>query len=258
MKKFMLTLVFVCGITVSIFTHADQMLNVVYVPPQNATDAASAKTLKASPSLTSLLAFLKQEFELTQPLEILIGGQEGTDSDPLYDPETRQILMPYGFFSYAIELFQSADEEAAEIGPDMAAMHAFLHTLLHEFAHALIDIYQLPVVGREEDAADSLANLLLMQAFIDGQEMVISAAELFFLESIDRGPPIAEDFWGEHSLDEQRYYSLLCIVYGSDPEAYMDLPDVMEWSDDRAYLCVEEYDLLARNWQVLLASVRQQ
>ena len=256
MKIFIPALILVCGIAASILTQANQMLNVAYVPPQNALDAASAKTLKTSPSLTALLGFLKREFALTQAIEILIGGQEGTDTDPLYDSDTRQILMPYGFFSATIKLFQEADEETTEINPAIAAMHAFLHTLLHEFAHALIDIYQLPVVGREEDAADGLASLLLMQAFANGQDMVINAADLLFLESIDRGPITNEDLWGEHSLDEQRYYSLLCMVYGSDAEAYMDLPDDLQWSDDRAQLCEEEYDLLARNWQLLLASVK--
>ncbi len=66
-------------------------------------------------------------------------------------------------------------------------MHAFLHTLLHEFAHVLIDHYSLPIVEWEEDATDDLATLF-SQTFDDGQTMAIHAAGLFLLQSLTRGP----------------------------------------------------------------------
>ena len=63
-----------------------------------------------------------------------------------------------------------------------------------------------------------------------------------------------QDFWGEHSLDEQRYYSTLCHVYGSDPEQYKDIAEDAGFSDDRADSCEFEYQQMVDGWNKLLRS----
>jgi hypothetical protein len=59
-------------------------------------------------------------------------------------------------------------------------------------------------------------------------------------------------FWDEHSLDAQRMYHILCMIYGSNPEAYASLvnPDVLP--EQRAKRCPYEYQQRARNWDRLL------
>ncbi len=126
-----------------------------------------------------------------------------------------------------------------------------MHTLFHELAHALISIYELPVIGKEEDAADGLASVLLIEFFEDGQEIAISAADLFDLESDDK-EIFEDDFWNEHSLDAQRFYSTLCHVYGSEPEKYGYLVEQSAFSEERAELCIEEYEILSSSWFGLL------
>ena len=41
---------------------------------------------------------------------------------------------------------------------------------MHEMGHALIDLYDLPVLGKEEDAADSVATVFLTRAVGNGAE----------------------------------------------------------------------------------------
>ncbi len=222
---------------------------VIYESPADADEAAIVTNLQAAGDIEALVAFINETFELPQPLDIIFGGEYG----PLYDPETNEIYMPYTFLTEVEERFAAAEyTDSMGVTAEEITTHALMHTLFHELAHALIAMYELPVVGREEDAADSLATLLLIEFYEDGQDIAISAADLFNLESADRTEFDEEDFWSEHSLDAQRYYSILCHVYGSDPKQYDHIRIDTGFSDDRAELCIEEYEVLARNWFVLL------
>ena len=110
----------------------------------------------------------------------------------------------------------------------------------HEFGHALIDILDLPIYGREEDAADN-ASVLLMEWLYDeasATQMVMDTADAFWVESWEE----AEDLpvWGVHGLSEQRYYNTLCVFYGGNPDARGDMIDVMGLPEDRAASCPDE------------------
>ena len=52
--------------------------------------------------------------------------------------------------------------------------------------------------------------------------IAIAAATLFGLFGADREQFQEADFWDEHSLDEQRFFNILCWVFGSDPATYGD------------------------------------
>ncbi len=113
-------------------------------------------------------------------------------------------------------------------------------------------MFSIPVLEKQEDAVDGLADLLLIEYFENGQDIVISAADLFDLESRDTDPLEETDFWDENSLDVQRYYMAMCHVYGSAPNQYKDLPGLLGFSDKRAENCIEDYETLSDNWHRLL------
>jgi len=81
-----------------------------------------------------------------------------------------------------------------------------LFVLLHEMAHVHVTEMGLPVLGREEDAADLFATLALLKmgsAFSHG--VLIQAAKGWFL-SAERDQSQGERlaFYDEHGLDRQR------------------------------------------------------
>lgn len=120
-------------------------------------------------------------------------------------------------------------------------------TLLHELAHAVIDTRNLPITGREEDVADQF---VVWQAVVglDDPDVVLSQAFEYRL-SQDLYEQVVDD---EHSSDGQREANLLCWLYGSDPDSWEHLVDDDPLSEDRAELCVDEWNLLVHAWTTLL------
>jgi len=209
--------------------------SLLYADEQKAVDAGIAlKSLKSdrfeNTSLPELVNFINELLLFAQPVIVLTEVEDG----PLFDPEFMEIWMPGSFADSIAEYF--GDEENAPIAD------VYFHTLFHEIGHVLFAQYDLPLLAREEDAADALANVLLLEYVEGGDEVVLNAAEMFGLESEERQFFDETDFWSEHSLDIQRYYASICHVYGSDPEAHQELINIeYGLSADRAEDCELEY-----------------
>jgi hypothetical protein len=79
---------------------------------------------------------------------------------------------------------------------------------------------------------------------------ILSSAEWFNLDAEENedGPDMAD----EHSLDEQRYYNLVCWIYGSDPEYFADVATDWELPEGRAVRCPSEYARMSGSWNRLL------
>ena len=62
-------------------------------------------------------------------------------------------------YEYISELWKNMPAETTEAGiaPMDTIIGPLFDTCLHEFAHALFDMLDVPVLGREEDAADQVA-----------------------------------------------------------------------------------------------------
>lgn len=232
---------------------ADNVI-VRYLPTNDIKLQLITKKLQSDSSIQDAISLMNDEFIFPKPLTIVFGSDDG----PLYDPAVNDILIPYPFLDEVDQRFKAvnyAGDNQGKANPEnlgQAVMDVVIHTLFHELAHALIATYELPIVGKEEDAADNLAAVLSIEYFENGAEIAISAADLFYLE----GDEIVEfeeaDFWDEHSLDLQRYYATLCHVYGSDDTQYAYLLEETGFSDERAELCIGDYERMTNNWLTLL------
>ncbi|MGR6874278.1 DUF4344 domain-containing metallopeptidase [Pseudomonas sp. HK3] len=246
MKKISYSIICLYFFTISAF--AESEVRIVYEKPFNKYEVIIEKEIRVSNVVENVAVFINEKILLSKTLYFKIGGEDG----PLYDPTSNEVIIPYTFIQEVKDRFKDAKYSETGVSIADATMDAVMHTLFHELAHALIFTYKLPVLGKEEDAADSLANVLLIEYFESGAEIAISAADLFDLESEDVEEFEEEDFWGEHSLDAQRFYSTLCHVYGSEPKEYRDLKKELGFSDERAEICIDEYDNILRSWLSLL------
>lgn len=130
-----------------------------------------------------------------------------------------------------------------------------LATFYHELGHALIDQLQLPVLGREEDAADTLSALLIHEIWDEDSAtaMIYDTANGFWLYS-EMAEANGDDlaFSDVHSLDLQRYYNLVCLFYGGNPDVREDVAIELELPEDRALTCPEEFEQASDSWGMML------
>ena len=58
-------------------------------------------------------------------------------------------------------------------------------------------------------------------------------------------------FWDEHSFGKQRFYNILCVLFGADPEANKHLvPGYLPVA--RAARCPEEFRRKKKGWTLML------
>ncbi|HZX42482.1 MAG TPA: DUF4344 domain-containing metallopeptidase, partial [Myxococcaceae bacterium] len=124
--------------------------------------------------------------------------------------------------------------EQAVIGP-------FLFIVLHETAHAVFAVLAVPVLGREEDAADQVAAYAATQIGGDFAERMLRSAAFMYDQDSSARKPGEDDFSDVHGLDRQRFYNVLCLAWGSDPKRYAFAKELGKLPDDRAEGCAEEY-----------------
>jgi len=69
---------------------------------------------------------------------------------------------------------------AAGVTPIDAIVGPLFDTSLHEFAHALFEMLRVPVLGREEDAADQVSAYIMLQlGKVEARRLIeTSASEL--------------------------------------------------------------------------------
>jgi hypothetical protein len=189
------------------------------------------------------------------PRDIPVSFEDCDEDNAFYDSEGPKIIICYELIEGARKLFASNDEDQADA--DSLALEATLFTLLHELGHSLVDQLKIPITGREEDAVDDLALIILLRDPA-GEETVWAALEHFGAEADEEMASTMDDiaFWGEHSLTIQRFYNMSCLLYGSNPSEFEDLlvgdDEAGLLPTERAEMCPEEFETKRRNWNILL------
>lgn len=133
-----------------------------------------------------------------------------------------------------------------------------LFVLYHEMGHLLFDQLDLPVLGREEDAADNVATWTLLNKADDEAFTTLSdAARGWILSGIayDSGG-VESDYAAAHSLDKQRAYQIVCLMIGRDQNAYQLLAAQYDIDHDRQKSCEADYRTIDRSLQGLLDDSR--
>lgn len=134
-----------------------------------------------------------------------------------------------------------------------------LFVLLHETAHALVSEMGLPVLGREEDAADAYATVTMLKMGSSfSNRVLVEAAKGWFLSAERnerRGNMLA--FYDEHGLDWQRAYQIICLMVGSDPDQFGQLADWVQMPEDRQASCQGDYSNASWSWDQVLKTHRR-
>lgn len=174
----------------------------------------------------------------------------GAGASPYYSPALHAINMCYQFVDamekqgdFIIKKAKSSPAQFPDgIGRDEFIAGAFIGVVLHEAGHAVFDLLDVPIFGREEDAADQMAMFIALQ-FDKGvaRSLVKGISYLWFV--VDDPPtqsqsdaekdaeqdPTARCFKDpfcaysdEHGTAGQRMFNAVCIAYGGDPKTFKD------------------------------------
>jgi hypothetical protein len=218
---------------------------VAYTPVRDTVYARWQEEFRRGRFLEDVAGWLNGWIAL--PRDVRIGFEACGEPNAFYRPEDRTVALCYEMVDDLESAMTSPDGDDAEA--DQAVSDALLFTALHEVGHALVDVLEIPVIGREEDAVDQLAAVMLVDGTEEG-----SAAAVNGISGLAGGEEELDDsaFAGEHALGAQRFYNVLCLVYGQDPEAHQDWVDEGVLPGERAERCPEEYAQVSGGWDRLL------
>ena len=168
-------------------------------------------------------------------------------------------LLSAGIAAAILALGGCAAPSSAELTPEKRAaaedfaINNVTTSLYHEFGHLLIDQFQWPVLGREENAADTIMTMLLVD---EGEASVTIASDAvrgYLRASTRYGEtlPGSLDFKGEHELEVQRGLLMACLLVGLVPDSYGPLAVEVALGDNRIDGCREDARLAERSWSAL-------
>ncbi len=209
----------------------------IYEKPKTHDDNIGYTLLKAART-QYLATTLASTFQLPHPL--LVRGVDGVGGGPFYNPRDNSITLPYGFASVVFSILKqdNPNQTNYQLGSAFGAVQSFL--LAHEFGHALVTNFRLPVLGSNEDAADKIATILVLKASA-GAQYATDAARFFADFSGRQSPPAVADYADTHSLDLQRSFDILCDVAGTSKTNFQHIAALGVLPQSRLQTCPSQY-----------------
>ena len=220
-----------------------------YVPPK---DAGLQKTYELVRERRALEIIRAMFTPLRLPVDLTIRtiGCDGV-SNAFYRRlgQSPTLTICYEYLREIVELMPK-ETTAAGVTPSDAVVGQFVFAVAHEMGHAAFDMFDVPIMGREEDAADQFAAYFMLQFRSDeARRLVGGAAYAYheFLKGYQDKPNVTlplKAFSNEHGLPQQRFANLLCVAYGHDAKLFADVVERGYLPKDRAIRCRYEYLIL--------------
>lgn len=216
--------------------------------PNSPYEYTNAQRLQDIEFLEHETGWLNENFRL--PYNVTIEAVECGEPNAFYIPSEKKVQLCYEFVDELDSLWWEFNESESYEGQ----MYDFVYdvtyeTLYHELGHAVLDVYNIPYTGLEENVADQFAALMLSYTE-GGQDMLYNVGDYYLYSSQTSDHSI---YWGTHALDMQRFYNISCWSYGEDPVYNQDLITDGWLPEDRSVWCEEEYEQIKTAFGYLLA-----
>jgi hypothetical protein len=188
--------------------------------------------------------------ELSLPYDVSITFRDCGQPNAFYTSQNKTITMCYEFMELFYDIFTKKGNSDADSKQMMLGATDFF--ILHELGHCLIDVYDLPATGREEDSVDQLSTYILVRDKKESDYASVMSGIVVFKALGENDEASARVFADEHSLSSQRFYNLACWMYGSDPQLFSFMVQQGILPEARAARCPEEYEKMSRAWERLV------
>ena len=129
-----------------------------------------------------------------------------------------------------------------------------IFVLGHESGHAVMREMKIPVVSREEDAADVFATLMALMCTDSFADRVLANAALgwFLSDRRDRGNGYKVVYYDEHGIDLQRAFNIVCLMVGANMEKFRDMAAAAKLPNKRQLSCADDYLNASWSWEQVL------
>lgn len=233
---------------------ASSNLRIAYVRPQNADHMEIYKKVRDARVLERLRARLSN-LRLPRPLLIRIKGCDG-NVNAFYDPSDDTLNVCYEYIKFILDVAAHIPEAGVKEGltPANYPVGPLLEVLLHELSHAVFHMKKVPILGREEDAADRVAAYVLLSLGRNETRRVIASIAVLYMSQAKTVPTELQEFADVHGMPAQRFYDLMCISYGSDEKKFADFIEKGYLPADRAESCPDEYRQVKYAFERLVSS----
>jgi hypothetical protein len=222
-------------------------IRITYEPPKNPEHQMLYDMLKEHQVL-EMMQHMLSPFRFPVEVNIRTMGCDGlADFWFSYDDSVPTVHMCYELLQRVIKTKPEEVTPVLKITPHDAVVGQFLFWGLHEMGHAVFHIFEVPLFGREEDAADQFSVYMLLQFGKDQAHRWVEGAAYAqhqFVMDYKENPEVQkrlEYFSGIHGTPEQRFYNGLCLAYGADPMLFADVAEVGFLPKMRADHCAHEY-----------------
>ncbi|MEZ5425810.1 MAG: DUF4344 domain-containing metallopeptidase [Pyrinomonadaceae bacterium] len=186
---------------------------------------------------------------LSMPEDVTVTFRDCGVPNAFYNPQDKSVTMCYEFMDLFYNKYLQMGYSEEESNDLMFGATTFF--FLHELGHCLIDVYDLPAVGREEDSVDQLSTYILMDKLKNGRKSALAGVLIFQALAADEQAS-ERTFADEHSLSSQRFYNLACWMYGRDPDEFGSFKTKGVLPEARAVRCSDEYRKMSSAWQRLV------
>ena len=194
--------------------------------------------------------------QIKWPRQLTLMAVECGEVNAFYNPQQHSITICYEFAEDIFQLFSQTQLPQDQQAQLMSG--ALMFTLLHEAGHAAIGEFDIPAIGRAEDAADQFAALIFVADPNNAAQLLMGPLWWFQLHA-QKGFFLGFDmrdaknlYADEHGVDEQRFYNVSCLLYGSNPSAHQEVIANGMLTPERARRCPSEYQKIRRSWELLL------
>jgi len=176
---------------------------------------------------------------LPRPLTLKFKGCDGV-ANALYGGDA--IIVCYEFVA---EMLKNTPEKETPAGITRqdAITGSLLDVFLHEAGHATFEMLNIPLFGREEDAADQFSAYIMLQYDkARARRLILGSAYQYKIDMPGTELTMAlKKFSDDHGIPAQRFYNVLCLAYGADPKLFADVVENKYLPQSRADGCEREY-----------------
>jgi Putative metallopeptidase len=226
-----------------------RQIDVAYLPPKDARHQPLYELLKRNRVLEKLQEFLSP-FRLPRRVLMKVEGCDGIANAFSGDGAVTVC------YEYLDEIWANVPKETTPegIAPIDALVGPMVDVFLHEFGHVAFQLLDVPVFGREEDAADQFSAYLMLHLGPDEARRLIAGAAYAFKGDLrDQQVTLSlKEFSDSHGLPAGRFYNLLCIAFGADANLFAGIVKKGYLPVERAIGCEDEYRQVAHAFKRLI------